>query len=954
MADNFEKIIFQIQADTANAQAGLKTLNDQLKGTAKGVDEVKKSSMSLGDVFKQIAPTMAAVFSANILQSSIGNMKSFFDEGVKKAIEMERATQRLKAAYDGNAAGAERMLAFASKLSATTLFSKGDILAAESLAAQLGRTESQTEKMITAAMGLSNVTGVDLQTAMMQLSGTFEGVMGRMGRYDKRLKTLTDEQKRNGVAVDILAEKLGKFATQGVDTAAGAMIMFDKTIGGFKRSLGEVFLPIIAKAFKGVKELFSIFKGSENGAVTAIKNEQKAMNDLVYSIMQTNEGSQERVNLIAQLRVQYPDFLKNLKDEQLTNEALNVELNKVNGQYTEKIRLEKQLEVFAELNKKEADIQEKMTTARSKQNDAIRQGIDALWQYGNVQAAKAVEDATSIEGKIKALKKYTSAWNDVTLNILKQFGNAKKYEKEYTDATKQFSKERIQQAENYILNTADLYNNSLETVTDEILNIGKLSTDEVIAGMARAELYMRKSKGIVIEQTEAEKKAAEERLKKQQEAYIKKLEALRDTAIAEAKIAEDTEVQVLQLTKSWQQRIMDVKMSYKMATIEEKRKELTAIDLLIKEATDKEIKNEEERYKRAKQYVDKKNLAEQEAIDKSLAGKNERYSKVYDSLQNEEQRHQNAMFDIQNKSEIARTEQNINNLQTQLKNTKLVGLEYVAFEKQINNQIEEERAKLAESQKITFDDVVSSITQLAQESAKILSLFIEDYDKQIEKQQDNLSKAYDLAEKGNTTVVENEKKRMQELTRERKKYVNAQRALLMIETIANAVSAIAKSANLPPPLNIVAIAATLASLTAGIIKAKQIGEGGQTGFRKGGYTGHKGVDDVAGVVHGQEYVMTASATKGNLQYFDAINTGKLSIAQLVKESAMYRALIPRERFTTTSATKPDATLSKLDSIEKSIKGQNRLTLKIDKNGISGIVSQYQSRQNRINKITRLG
>ena len=41
------------------------------------------------------------------------------------------------------------------------------------------------------------------------------------------------------------------------------------------------------------------------------------------------------------------------------------------------------------------------------------------------------------------------------------------------------------------------------------------------------------------------------------------------------------------------------------------------------------------------------------------------------------------------------------------------------------------------------------------------------------------------------------------------------------------------------------------------------------GFRKGGYTGNMGVDDVAGVVHGKEYVFDAAATArigvGNLE-----------------------------------------------------------------------------------------
>ncbi|WP_025901394.1 phage tail length tape measure family protein [Tatumella sp. UCD-D_suzukii] len=51
------------------------------------------------------------------------------------------------------------------------------------------------------------------------------------------------------------------------------------------------------------------------------------------------------------------------------------------------------------------------------------------------------------------------------------------------------------------------------------------------------------------------------------------------------------------------------------------------------------------------------------------------------------------------------------------------------------------------------------------------------------------------------------------------------------------------------------VAASMASITSGITSIAA------TGFQSGGYTGNGGVSDVAGVVHGQEFVMDAAATK---------------------------------------------------------------------------------------------
>ncbi len=50
--------------------------------------------------------------------------------------------------------------------------------------------------------------------------------------------------------------------------------------------------------------------------------------------------------------------------------------------------------------------------------------------------------------------------------------------------------------------------------------------------------------------------------------------------------------------------------------------------------------------------------------------------------------------------------------------------------------------------------------------------------------------------------------------------------------------------------------------------------GAVAGFESGGYTGNGGISDIAGVVHGQEFVMNASATKKNRAALEAMNNGQ--------------------------------------------------------------------------------
>lgn len=82
---------------------------------------------------------------------------------------------------------------------------------------------------------------------------------------------------------------------------------------------------------------------------------------------------------------------------------------------------------------------------------------------------------------------------------------------------------------------------------------------------------------------------------------------------------------------------------------------------------------------------------------------------------------------------------------------------------------------------------------------------------------------------------------------------------------------IAQAANNPWPLNLAAMASVAAATASVVSNIKAIHT---EGFKTGGYTGNLGTSDVAGVVHGQEYVLNAAATKrvgtGTL---DAINSG---------------------------------------------------------------------------------
>ena len=74
-----------------------------------------------------------------------------------------------------------------------------------------------------------------------------------------------------------------------------------------------------------------------------------------------------------------------------------------------------------------------------------------------------------------------------------------------------------------------------------------------------------------------------------------------------------------------------------------------------------------------------------------------------------------------------------------------------------------------------------------------------------------------------------------------------------------------------------AVGATLTALFA-VAKAKITSA---LGFEQGGYTGSKGTSEVAGLVHGQEYVVNAKATKKNRKALEFINSSNGTFEQFI-------------------------------------------------------------------------
>jgi tape measure domain-containing protein len=245
-----------------------------------------------------------------------------------------------------------------------------------------------------------------------------------------------------------------------------------------------------------------------------------------------------------------------------------------------------------------------------------------------------------------------------------------------------------------------------------------------------------------------------------------------------------------------------------------------------------------------------------------------------------------------------------------------------------------------EKRKKEIEDALNDLIDATKNAAnQFIEAQITQTDALIEQQQKRVDAARDIADQGNAELLELEQKRLDDLTKQRQKYVEAQQALTLIEIAANSALAIAKAAAAGNGIaTALTVAAAVVALAAGFAQARAQAQAAAS-FATGGYTGDGGKYEPAGIVHRGEFVVTKEKTQKFRPILEAIHAGRNPM--LVKgfsEGVM--------------APNTKNMESKLERIEKAIRSQRGLELSIDERGINGIVSRIQYKQNRIKNAAR--
>lgn len=155
--------------------------------------------------------------------------------------------------------------------------------------------------------------------------------------------------------------------------------------------------------------------------------EQTEVNTLAKAIMNANDNQRVRNGLIEEMRQKYPDFLKGLDAENLSNERLAEHLKKVNEQYYQKIiiaaaeeEITEMMREQVEIAKQQIQIEKEIAALDAKGTETYRPGAISSSAFADAKRAERV----ALESEYNLLMEMIAEKETEKATLLAKFGGS--------------------------------------------------------------------------------------------------------------------------------------------------------------------------------------------------------------------------------------------------------------------------------------------------------------------------------------------------------------------------------------------------------------------------------------------------------------------------------------------------------------------------------------------------
>ena len=478
-------------------------LEFQSKGVNKTKSDVDKLNKSQKDIGKSAAKLKAGMAIAGVAIVAAGGY------AIKTAANFEKLRTRLNTMYGSVNAGTKAFATF-NKIAATTPFAVKNVVEA---GASLKAFGMDAEKTIKPVADLAAFMGLDVVDAAAAMGRAFAGGAGAADVLRER-GVLELVKSFKGIE-DITELTLPEFRTALIDamqdpnlgisgstsalaeTFEGNMSNMMDAVDRLAAKMGDSLLPAAKSVVQGITGMINSMIGAEDAydsQITSIVMEEQKLRQLAGAITAGNIPQELRVKLIRKIQKEYPDFLKNIKAEAVTNGQITAALKDVNEQNKLRIQALVKEKVVAKILSEQNDIAIDYADSYNNLTDRVLEfgkmasdsmgKVDPVLTQGNGLVTKFLNSTGKLTESQRLL------FGDMRVEAAKLFDSYKSGGmslKDYTIAVEELTQQerfqalgrgdalvisqRIDEEQGNMKDSQDLLNDSYAEMTERIKNL---------------------------------------------------------------------------------------------------------------------------------------------------------------------------------------------------------------------------------------------------------------------------------------------------------------------------------------------------------------------------------------------------------------------------------------------------------------------------------------------------
>lgn len=336
MADGEVKI--DTKLDNSGLDKGLKDMKNKLDEAGKTIDAGAKKGKGFANNLKAIS-TGAVAAAGTVAGVTVAVKKTVdaLNDCAAAYRVQQNAEEALQVAAKNNPylddESVYNLRNFASELQSLSEIGDEVSLQVMSQLAATGRNEEQIMSIMSAAADMAAVTGQDLASAAQQLNATLNGNAGLLGRQIGAINNLTQEELKNGKAIELVAKQYKGVAAATADVE----VQISNAWGDLKENIGRGWQNVT----QPVKQFFLDVLNNINEATAktnALKDAKGNDTTGTATSADTKLLLEDAQNRLTQLQKINKNYVKETTETVKTLEELQAEWDAKYGKMNERMR----------------------------------------------------------------------------------------------------------------------------------------------------------------------------------------------------------------------------------------------------------------------------------------------------------------------------------------------------------------------------------------------------------------------------------------------------------------------------------------------------------------------------------------------------------------------------------------------------------------------------------------